>query len=155
MESRGGCDLLLNAVVPDRSADRSAVSTIARADDDVWAGAALYTRRNLRLYDLGLAFNCRVFWRCPRRRLVDLYDRHVSGRHLDVGVATGWLLDSCRFPVADPEITLMDLNPDALAVAAGRVARYGPSVRRADALEPSGLPAGSFGMARCVDWSGT
>jgi SAM-dependent methyltransferase len=91
-----------------------------------------------------LAFNCRVFWRCPRPRLRGLYDRHVSAHHLDIGVATGWLLDACRFPVAEPPITLMDLNPDALEVASERLARYRPSAHHASALDPFGLPANSF-----------
>jgi SAM-dependent methyltransferase len=114
------------------------------ADDLTWAGAALYSRRNLRFYDIGLAFNCRVFWRCPRSRLVEFYDARVSGRHLDIGVATGWLLDACRSPVPEPAITLMDLNPDTLAVASERLARYGPTTHQANALEPFGLPENSF-----------
>jgi SAM-dependent methyltransferase len=111
-------------------------------DDRVWAGAAFYSRRNLRFYDVMLAFNCRVLWRCPRPRLVELYDDHVTVRHLDIGVATGWLLDA--FPVAEPAITLMDLNPDTLAVAAARLARYRPTTHRASVLEPFGLPADSL-----------
>jgi SAM-dependent methyltransferase len=107
-------------------------------------GAAWYTRRNLRLYELALRFNHRVFWRYPRSRLVELYDQHVSGRHLDIGVADGSLLDRCRFPVPDPELTLLDLNADALAVASERLARYSPGVRLGSALEPFGLPQESF-----------
>ena len=38
----------------------------------------------------------------------------------------------------------MDLNPDALAVASARLARYKPSTHRASALEPFGLPANVF-----------
>jgi SAM-dependent methyltransferase len=114
------------------------------AGDPTWAGAALYSRRNLRFYDIGLAFNCRVFWRCPRSRLVEFYDARVSGRHLDIGVADGWLLDACRFPVAEPALTLMDLNPDTLAVASKRLARYRPTTHQADALQPFGLPEDSF-----------
>jgi hypothetical protein len=34
-----------------------------------------------------------------------------------IGVRTGTLLDACRFPVAQTEITLMDLNPNSLATA--------------------------------------
>jgi SAM-dependent methyltransferase len=113
-------------------------------DDPAWAGAAFYSRRNLRFYDMIVAFNCRVFMRCPRPRLVQLYDEHVSARHLDIGPATGWLLDACRFPSAEPAITLMDLNPDALAVASARLARYRPTTHHASALEPFGLPANNF-----------
>jgi SAM-dependent methyltransferase len=122
----------------------SRAATDLPVDHPGWAGAALYSRRNLRLYDIGLAFNCRFVWRCPRARLVELYDQHVSARHLDIGVANGWLLDACRFPVAEPAITIMDLNPDALTVASARLARFRPSCHHASALEPFGLPASSF-----------
>jgi hypothetical protein len=88
----------------------SSAATDLPVDHSAWAGAALYSRRNLSFYDLMLAFNDRVFWRCPRSRLVELYDKHVSARHLDIGVANGWLLDACRFPVEVPAITLMDLK---------------------------------------------
>jgi SAM-dependent methyltransferase len=108
------------------------------------AGAAWYSRRNLRLYELVLRFNHRVFWRCPRSRLAALYDDYVSARHLDIGVADGSLLEHCRFPVPDPELTLLDLNADALAVASERLARYAPDVRLGSALDPFGLAEGSF-----------
>jgi SAM-dependent methyltransferase len=111
--------------------------------EQAWQGAAWYSRRNLRLYDRVLAFNHRVFWRCPRSRLVALYDEHVSARHLDIGVADGWLLDRCRFPVPRPELTLLDLNPDALAVASERLARYAPRIQLGSALEPFALPPDS------------
>ncbi len=113
-------------------------------DDPAWAGAALYSQRNLRVYDLTLAINCRALWRCSRRHLVELYNGRVSGRHLDIGVATGWLLDTCRFPVTQPAITLMDLNPDTLAAASARLIRYRPQVHQANVLEPFGLPEGAF-----------
>jgi SAM-dependent methyltransferase len=123
---------------------RPSSAAMGPGEDRVWAGAAFYSRRNLRFYDAILAFNCRAFWRCSRPRLVELYDEHVTARHLDIGVANGWLLDACRFPVSAPSITLMDLNPDALAVASDRLARYRPATHQASALEPFGLPPSSF-----------
>ncbi|MER5350178.1 class I SAM-dependent methyltransferase [Kitasatospora sp. NPDC002551] len=107
----------------------------------VHAGQALYTRSFLRMYDtLVYRVNSPLTWRCPKERLVALYDRHVSGRHLDVGVASGALLDTCRFPVAAPDLTLMDLNPDSLAAASHRLRHYRPRLLRADALRPWALP---------------
>jgi ubiquinone/menaquinone biosynthesis C-methylase UbiE len=90
------------------------------------------TRRFLGMYDaVVLGYNSRVFWRCPMAWLVALYDKDVSGRHLDIGVGTGRLLDDCSFPVKAPSITLMDLNRDPLEVAAARLERYAPELHQA------------------------
>ncbi len=113
--------------------------------DPAYAGQALYTRRFLRVYDAVIyGFNSPVMWRCPKARMIELYDAHVSGRHLDIGVGTGRLLNECRFPAATPQITLMDLNPNSLDAAARRLTRYAPRTHQANALDPWGLPQGSF-----------
>jgi SAM-dependent methyltransferase len=110
------------------------------SEHPAYLGQAVYTRRFLKVYDaFAYGINCRFIWRCPKSRLVRMYDEHVSSRHLDVGVATGALLDACRFPEA-PQITLMDLNPQSLAAAAGRLARYAPRTRQGNVLEPWQLP---------------
>ncbi len=102
---------------------------------------AVYTPTRLALYDaLILGMSCRLIWRCPRKRFLELYDRHAGPRHLDVGVGTGYFLDRCRFPVPAPQITLLDLSATCLAKAARRLARYTPETRRASVLEP--LPLG-------------
>lgn len=55
-----------------------------------YAGQAMYTRRFLRVYDAVIhGFNSPILWRCPKARLIDLYDKHASARHLDIGVGTG------------------------------------------------------------------
>ena len=97
----------------------------------------------------GLRHGCSEVQRAPRVAmppgpLVRLYDEHVSARHLDIGVGTGYLLDKCNYPTQSPEITLMDLNPAPLQVAAKRLHRYRPKTHQANALEPFGLPAGTF-----------
>ena len=121
------------------------MTTAISPDDPAYAGQALYTAGFLRVYDtVVLRFNGHLAWRCPPRRLVRLYDEHVSARHLDIGVGTGYLLDKCRYPTQSPEITLMDLNPAPLQVAAKRLHRYRPKAHQANALEPFGLPAGTF-----------
>ena len=114
------------------------------------AGHAVYTRRVLAHYDLlVLGLSNRFIWRCPTRNLLDLYDRNVSSNHLDVGVGTGFFLDRCRFPSTPPRLALMDLNPNCLDVARRRVARYEPSIHRADVLRPIALdtpPFASIGL---------
>lgn len=107
-------------------------------------GAEFYNRRALRFYELILRFNCRWLWRCPISRIVRHYDEHVSGRHLDIGVANGWALQACRFPVARPSVTLMDLNAEALEVASANLSELGPRTAQGNVLEPFPLPAGSF-----------
>ena len=114
-------------------------------DDPAHAGQAVYTRGFLSVYDAVVyGFNSPVLWRCPKARMVEHYDAHVSARHLDIGVGTGTLLDAARFPVAAPEITLMDLNPNSLAAASHRLARYAPRTHRANVLEDWHLEPGTY-----------
>jgi hypothetical protein len=113
--------------------------------EEVEAGQAVYSRAVLAVYDVGvLWFSNRFVWRCPSRHLRELYDRHVGARHLDVGVGTGYFIDHCRFPVPDPEITLLDLNENSLAAAAKRTRRYAPRSVRANVLEPVDLGESRF-----------
>jgi ubiquinone/menaquinone biosynthesis C-methylase UbiE len=114
-------------------------------DDPAHAGQAVYSRGFLSFYDAFVyGFNHPVLWRCPKARLVAHYDARVSARHLDIGVGTGALLDAARFPVAAPEITLMDLNPNSLAAAARRLARHSPRTHRANVLEDWRLEPGTY-----------
>jgi len=100
-------------------------------------GARIYSRGMLAVYDVGvLGFNNHVVWRCPTGRLLQHYDTHVSGNHLEAGVGTGWYLDHCRFPVTDPRIGLVDLSSSALAKTSSRIGRYHPQSQQADLLEP-------------------
>ncbi len=125
------------------------IASMGVANDSVSVAAhpsvAVYTPARLALYDLViLGFSCRFVWRCPRRRFLELYDRYVGARHLDVGVGTGYFLDRCRFPVERPAITLLDLSEACLAKAVRRIARYSPEVRRANVLEPLDLDGARF-----------
>jgi methylase of polypeptide subunit release factors len=116
------------------AANGCTVAGVTRATD---AGQRVYTPRVLKLYDLWvLGVSNRWLWRCPTSELLALYDAHASANHVDVGVGTGFYLDRCRFPVARPRIALVDLNPDALAAAAARIARYAPACVRADVMAP-------------------
>lgn len=108
------------------------------------ASAAIYNRAMLAVYDAYvLGFSNRWVWRCPSARILALYDRHVAGRHLEVGVGTGYFPDHCRFPVPAPAIDLLDIHPDTLATASRRLSRYQPLAIRANVLEP--LPDLSVG----------
>ena len=106
---------------------------------------AVYTPARLAFYDVViLGFSCRFVWHSPKRRFLELYERHVGARHLDVGVGSGYFLDRCRFPVERPAITLLDLSEACLAKAARRIARYSPELRRANVLEQLDLDGARF-----------
>jgi hypothetical protein len=74
--------------------------------DPAYRGQAIYSRLFLPAYDaLVYGFNSRHLWRCPLERLVAHYNAHLSSRHLDVGVASGRMLDEATFPTDEPELT--------------------------------------------------
>lgn len=103
-------------------------------------GAAAYTPFQLRLYDaLVLGFVSRVAWRCSPARMQDQYQRHLTGRHLDLGPGTGYFLDRCGLPGDAPHLVLVDLNLNSLRTAAQRLRRYDPVSLRRDVLEPLDL----------------
>lgn len=127
------------------------MSTPEPSVDDVNAGAAPYTLALLRVYDVVvLSFSARVLWRCPTDRVLALYDRHAGARHVDIGVGTGQLLDRCAWPVARPQITLVDLSPTALEYAARRIERYAPRTVRASVLDELPLPSGACDSVGCA-----
>jgi hypothetical protein len=111
-------------------------SHLSASDDRVLQGQSVYTPRTLRFYDwLVLGLSNRFIWRCPTRKLRQLYDSHLSDNHLEVGVGTGYFLQR-RFPSENPRLVLMDLNPHCLEATAERVRRYNPLCLRRNVLEP-------------------
>jgi 2-polyprenyl-3-methyl-5-hydroxy-6-metoxy-1,4-benzoquinol methylase len=113
--------------------------------EQVEAGQAIYTKSVLRFYDFFvLGMSARLIWRCPAKPILNLYQQHASANHLDVGVGTGFFLDRCAWPVKQPRIALMDINPNCLEVAKQRIARYRPEVYRANVLDPIKLQIPKF-----------
>ena len=105
-------------------------------DEDARKGAAVYTPAALALYDLAvLWFSNSFVWQCSSHVLLDFYNHHISDRHLDIGVGTGYFLDKCRFPSTAPKIALFDLNPHTLAKSAKRLRRYNPSCHVGNVLQ--------------------
>ena len=108
-------------------------------------GSRSYTKLVLAAYDrFVLGFSNTWVWHCPTPVLLQHYAAHVSGRHLDIGVGTGFFLDHCPFPTATPAITLLDLNPNSLQVTRTRIARYRPAACLANVLAPPPLAAAQF-----------
>ncbi|MDA0166512.1 class I SAM-dependent methyltransferase [Solirubrobacter ginsenosidimutans] len=118
-----------------------------RPGDVSYAGQKQYTPAFLdHIYDrVVVGFSNRYVWRCRSAHIVGLYNEHVTEAHLDVGPGTGYFLDRCTFEWPTPDITLLDLNPHVLDVAARRLARYAPRTYQADLLEPLELQPGAFG----------
>jgi len=105
------------------------------SDEDTRKGAAAYTPLALAFYDLAvLGFSNSFIWQCSSQVLLDFYNQHISDKHLDIGVGTGYFLDKCRFPSTTPTIALFDLNPHSLAKSAKRLRRYHPSCHMGNAL---------------------
>lgn len=114
-------------------------------DEQVLAGQAVYTKRTLKAYDfVVLGVSNRFLWKCPTRRLMAHYHQHLSAKHLDVGVGSGYFLDHCRFPTLSPEVALMDLNQHTLDYTAERIKRYQPKTYCRNVLEPIKLDGEKF-----------
>jgi ubiquinone/menaquinone biosynthesis C-methylase UbiE len=114
-------------------------------ENEAYPGQAGYTPRLLRFYDIWVMYHTMpVLWRCRKKYLLRHYKENAGARHLDIGVATGYLIDKCQFPVETPAITLMDLNPNSLEYASRRIRRYSPTTHQANVLQPWGLPEHSF-----------
>ena len=116
-----------------------------RTDGDASKGAAVYTPLALALYDLAvLRISNSFVWECDSRVLLDFYNQHISDKHLDIGVGTGYFLDRCRFPSTTPKIALFDLNPHSLARSAKRLRRYNPSCYLGNALQRIDISMSGF-----------
>lgn len=114
-------------------------------DKDTRPGAAVYNRATLMAYDFWvLGVSNRYAWACPTAALLGHFENHASGRHLDIGVGSGYLLRQARFPVERPEVVLADLNPASLAAAARRIRHLGPTTHRVDVLQPFRIPGPPF-----------
>jgi Methyltransferase domain len=129
----------------DRSAPLATLGASAPTAAEVEAGQAIYSPLVLAFYDIFvLRFSTRFAWRCTREQMPSWYNRHVGARHLDIGVGTGYFLDSCRWPVDAPELTLLDANPHSLRAAARRIKRFRPREVQGNVLEPLELGEARF-----------
>lgn len=107
---------------------------------DTRAGAAVYSRFVLRLYDAWvLGVSNRYAWKCPTSRvLLPFYRKHLGRRHLDVGVGTGWYLAHAGL-TSESRIALLDLNENSLHAAAARSGRPDAVQFARDVMQPLDL----------------
>lgn len=109
------------------------------------AGQAVYTKNVLSSYDvIVLGISNRYIWKCPSPLIEAHYNANVSSNHLDVGVGTGYFLDRCQFPTANPRVALMDMNTNSLEFASKRLERYKPKAYQQNVLEEISTPIESF-----------
>jgi ubiquinone/menaquinone biosynthesis C-methylase UbiE len=104
----------------------------------------VFNLQMLKYYDRLLEFTCSRVWRCPIERTLELYKRHLSSNHLEVGVGTGYFLEHSHLPGSEPRLALLDLSPHCLKRTATRLSRYAPEAYRANALTPIELGVRRF-----------
>jgi len=113
-------------------------------DEAVAKAHAIYTPSMLSIYDVlvhGLSNH--VAWRCPTRKLVDLYRANLSGNHLEAGVGTGHFLDRAGRREFE-RLVLLDINRNCLARAERQLARFKPALCEANLLAPLNLDLAPF-----------
>jgi uncharacterized protein Gcw-chp len=121
------------------------------ADPDAIARAhAVYTPLALAFYDVVVhGLSNRFAWRCPTKRLLELYAANLSANHLEAGPGTGLFLD--RAGIDFDRLVLLDINEHCLARAARRLVRFKPALRQAagnfDYFELSTGASYTFGEA--------
>lgn len=99
-------------------------------------GQAVYSKWVLFIYDIFvLWYNNNWVWKCPTPVILQHYNQHISGNHLDVGVGTGYYMAHCQFPTVNPKVALMDLNRNCLDAAAKRIQNYQPVTYQVSALD--------------------
>jgi hypothetical protein len=110
---------------------------------------AIYTPVMLSIYDLlvhGLSNH--LAWRCPTRRLTELYRSNLSANHLEAGVGTGYFLDRAGDERLG-RLVLLDINRHCLERAGRRLARFKPALYEVNLLAPIELnlpPFASVGL---------
>ncbi|ONF83698.1 SAM-dependent methyltransferase [Salmonella enterica subsp. enterica serovar Typhimurium] len=101
------------------------------------SGAKVYNPFTLSLYDWWvLNISNKYAWKCPTdTRLLPFFLHHMGETHLDIGVGTGYYL---KHAPATHAISLMDLNPDSLKIAASRVGNS-EMTTKAKAIKNAGM----------------
>ena len=127
--------------MPDES---SRQANAARDGAAISRAHAIYTPVMLSVYDaLVHGLSNRFAWRCPTRRLLDLYRANLSAGHLEAGVGTGFFLDHTSGARFD-RLVLLDINRHCLDRAGSRLARFNPVLRQVNLLDPIEIDSASF-----------
>jgi hypothetical protein len=98
----------------------------------------------LSIYDLLVhGLSNRLAWRCPTRRLLDLYRANLSANHLEAGVGTGFFLDRTGASRLN-RLALIDINRHCLDRAGRRLACFNPALYQVNLLAPVTLDVAPF-----------
>ncbi len=107
------------------------------SQEDIHCGQAIYTKKNLRIYDLFVTkFSNRFVWKCPRKVIINFYQHNTSQNHLDIGVGTGYFLQQLNLTPGQQRIGLLDLNENCLEVAKKNLQQFNPETYHYDVFEP-------------------
>ena len=90
----------------------------------------------------------RIAWRCPTKRLLELYRNNLSANHLEAGAGTGSFLDKTGDGRLD-RLVLFDINRHCLDRSARRLVRFAPELHEVNLLAPIELelpPFASIGL---------
>jgi len=127
--------------MPDES---SRQANAARDGAAIARAHAIYTPVMLSVYDaLVHGLSNRFAWRCPTRRLLDLYRANLSAGHLEAGVGTGLFIDRAGSASFD-RLALLDINRHCLDRAGSRLARFNPVLRQVNLLDPIEIDLAPF-----------
>ena len=126
-------------------ADKLAAELQTAPDEIAVARAhAIYTPFMLSIYDLLVhGLSNRFAWRCPTRRLIELYRGNLSADHLEAGVGTGYFLDKTGTSRIH-RLVLIDINRHCLDRAGRRLARFEPARYEVNLLAPIALDLAPF-----------
>jgi hypothetical protein len=110
---------------------------VYRADEDTRNAVSVYTPLTLAFYDLAvLQFSNSFVWQCSSHVLLDFYNQHISDKHLDIGVGTGYFLDRCRFPRPPRDCTVRS-KPSQPRKSSKALASLQSILLLGNALQPS------------------
>ena len=126
-------------------AEELAPRTSAAPDEIAIAKAhAIYTPVMLSVYDVLVhGLSNRLAWRCPTRRLLELYRANLSANHLEAGVGTGFFLDKTGDAKVN-RLVLLDINRHCLERAGRRIAHFKPALHQVNLLAPIKLDVAPF-----------
>jgi hypothetical protein len=111
--------------------------------DAIARAHAVYTSSALAVYDLMVhGLSNRFAWRCSTSQLVGLYEANLSANHLEAGAGTGLFVD--RTGREFDRLVLLDINEHCLGRAGRRLARFRPTIHRANLLAPIKPGLGRF-----------